>query len=34
MIAARAKSIAPFLVMDILEAAQRLERAGRRVVHL
>ena len=30
----RAAEVSPFLVMDVLEAAQRLEREGHRVVHL
>lgn len=34
MIPQRTDCIAPFLVMDILEAAQRLERCGHPVIHL
>lgn len=34
MISSRAEKIPPFLVMDILEAAQSLERAGEEIVHL
>jgi aspartate/methionine/tyrosine aminotransferase len=30
----RAREITPFIVMDVLEAAQALERAGRDIVHL
>ncbi|MCL6621662.1 MAG: pyridoxal phosphate-dependent aminotransferase [Syntrophobacterales bacterium] len=30
----RARDITPFLVMDILERAQELERAGRHIIHL
>ena len=30
----RAREITPFLVMDILERAQELERAGEQVIHL
>ena len=30
----RAREITPFLVMDILERAQELERAGEHVIHL
>lgn len=33
-IARRAQEITPFLVMDILERAQQLERQGRRIIHL
>jgi aspartate/methionine/tyrosine aminotransferase len=33
-VAARAAAIAPFLVMEVLERAQALERAGRDVIHL
>ena len=34
MIPQRTDCITPFLVMDVLEAAQRLERCGHRVIHL
>ena len=34
MISSRAEKIPSFLVMDILEAAQELERAGEEIVHL
>ena len=34
MISSRAEKIPSFLVMDILEAAQKLERAGEEIVHL
>ena len=34
MISVRAEKIPPFLVMDILEAAENLERAGEKIVHL
>ena len=30
----RAREITPFLVMDILERAQELERAGEHIIHL
>jgi len=33
-IAARADAVPPFLVMEVLERAQELERAGRQVIHL
>jgi aspartate/methionine/tyrosine aminotransferase len=32
--AARASSVTPFMAMEILEAAQRLEAAGRHVIHM
>lgn len=34
MVAGRAKDIPPFIVMDILEKAQEMERAGVNIVHL
>lgn len=34
MIARRAQEIKPFLVMDVLERARELERAGNKVIHL
>ena len=34
MISKRAQDIPPFVVMDILEKAQKMERAGERVIHL
>ena len=34
MITCRAKDIPPFIVMDILERAQEMERSGRDVIHL
>ncbi|MFH1139581.1 MAG: pyridoxal phosphate-dependent aminotransferase [Pseudomonadota bacterium] len=34
MVTCRAKDIPPFIVMDILEKAQEMERAGRDVIHL
>ncbi len=34
MISKRAKEIPPFIVMDVLEKAQELERAGEEVIHL
>lgn len=34
MISKRAQDIPPFVVMDILEKAQEMERAGERVIHL
>ena len=34
MISKRAKEIPPFIVMDVLEKAQELERKGERIIHL
>ncbi|MEW5721795.1 MAG: pyridoxal phosphate-dependent aminotransferase [Thermodesulfobacteriota bacterium] len=34
MVTCRARDIPPFIVMDILERAQQMERAGRDVIHL
>jgi aspartate/methionine/tyrosine aminotransferase len=34
LVSRRAQEITPFIVMDVLEAAQALERAGRDIVHL
>ena len=34
MITARSRAIPPFIVMEILEKAHELERAGRRIIHL
>jgi len=34
MIACRAKDIPPFIVMDVMEKAQELERAGKNIIHL
>ena len=34
LIADRAETISPFIVMEVLERAQELERAGRRIIHL
>ncbi|MFH1124388.1 MAG: pyridoxal phosphate-dependent aminotransferase, partial [Pseudomonadota bacterium] len=34
MTAARARNIPPFIVMDVLERAQELERGGRSIIHL
>jgi len=34
MTAARARNIPPFIVMDVLERAQELEREGRSIIHL
>jgi len=33
-VAARARAVPPFLVMEVLERAQALERAGRSIIHL
>ncbi|MDR3204681.1 MAG: pyridoxal phosphate-dependent aminotransferase [Deltaproteobacteria bacterium] len=33
-LAQRANTVTPFMVMEVLEAAQRLEKAGRRIIHL
>src|SRR4030042_3935804 len=34
MISKKAQEIPPFIVMDVLEKAQELERAGEKVIHL
>lgn len=34
MVSSKALAIAPFLVMDVLDRAQEIERAGKRVIHL
>ena len=34
MISKKAQEIPPFIVMDVLEKAQELERNGERVIHL
>ena len=34
MISKKAQKISPFIVMDVLEKAQEIERGGERVIHL
>ncbi len=34
MVTTRAAEIPPFIVMDVLEAAQEMERAGEHIIHL
>jgi len=34
LISQKAQEIRPFIVMDVLEKAQELERAGERIIHL
>ena len=34
MVTKRASEIPPFIVMDVLEKAQEMERAGEHVIHL
>ena len=34
MISKKAQEIPPFIVMDVLEKAQELERMGERIIHL